>query len=235
MWPRDQLKNRAKFSLHESYWQAFAVCFFADTIMNGPYSVCNIIFPSGTLLNHPENLKVFLIWWIPITVYAVLCGNVVRVGMCRFFVRNRGDGTQRYHLFDGFHSGYWNIVGTQFTTNLIIDLWYLLLIIPGIVVCYQYSMVPYLLSEDPTMSGKRARELSSKMTNGQKWNIFVLDLSFIGWYLLGLLCLIVGVIFVNPYYQATKAELYINLRERANITISSNFEGAADENVPMEP
>lgn len=234
MWTRVPLKAHAKSVLRETYWQALAVTFFAAIIISGPYFLCNIIFPSSTLLNPLTNLKWFLLWQIPISVFAIFCGNVVHVGMYRFFVRNRGGDTHSYHLFDGFHSHYWNIVGTQFITNLIIDLWSLLLIIPGIVVCYQYCMVPYLLSEDPTMSGARARELSSKMTSGQKLNIFALDLSFLGLYLLGILCFLVGVIFVRPYYEATRAELYITLRDNQNITFSNDFE-RNDDGASMEP
>jgi len=57
--------------------------------------------------------------------------------------------------------------------------------------------------------------LSLKMTDGQKFSIFVLDLSFIGWYLLGTLAFLVGVLFVMPYQNATEAELYMVLREDA--------------------
>ncbi|MNI95549.1 hypothetical protein D3C73_1538330 [compost metagenome] len=53
------------------------------------------------------------------------------------------------------------------------------------------------------------------MTRGHKLDMFVLDLSFIGWYLLGILALGVGVLFVNPYFNATNAELYLVLRKEA--------------------
>lgn len=234
MWTRVPLKAHAKSVLRETYWQALAVAFFAAIFISGPSSLyyytdfyrifsANFIKPGW-----------FTQWQLIIIVFSIFCGNVIHVGMCRFFVRNRGGDTQCYHLFDGFHSHYWNIVGTQFITNLIIDLWSLLLIIPGIVVSYQYCMVPYLLSEDPTMSGARARELSSKMTSGQKLNIFALDLSFLGLYLLGILCFLVGVIFVRPYYEATRAELYITLRDNQNITFSNDFE-RNDDGASMEP
>jgi uncharacterized membrane protein len=65
------------------------------------------------------------------------------------------------------------------------------------------------------MHYKRALELSTRMTDGEKFSIFVLDLSFIGWYLLGMLAFLVGVLFVMPYQNATEAELYIILRENA--------------------
>ena len=62
---------------------------------------------------------------------------------------------------------------------------------------------------------RRAIDLSNQMTMGEKLDIFVLDLSFIGWYLLGALALGIGVLFVQPYYDATNAELYFKLREQA--------------------
>lgn len=94
-------------------------------------------------------------------------------------------------------------------------LWYLLLIIPGIVKSYAYRMVPYILGDNPHIGTERAVALSEQMTQGHKFNIFVLDLSFIGWYLLGALLFGVGTLFVLPYDNATNAELYLTLRENA--------------------
>lgn len=76
-------------------------------------------------------------------------------------------------------------------------------------------MVPYILSNNPNIGYKRALHLSKQMTNGEKMNIFVLDLSFIGWFFLGILTFGIGVLFVLPYYNATKAELYLVLRQKA--------------------
>ena len=76
-------------------------------------------------------------------------------------------------------------------------------------------MVPYILAENPNIGNRRAIELSNKMTDGHKFDMFVLDLSFIGWKLLGVLTLGIGLIFLDPYINATKAELYLVLRENA--------------------
>ena len=59
------------------------------------------------------------------------------------------------------------------------------------------------------------------MTYGNKWKIFILDISFIGWYILGLLCCFIGVIFVKPYVVATKAELYLKLKENVELNEES--------------
>ena len=70
-------------------------------------------------------------------------------------------------------------------------------------------MIPYILAENPRISRKRAFEISKNMMDGEKWNAFVLDLSFIGWILLSAItCGIVGIFYVNPYREATFAELY---------------------------
>lgn len=96
----------------------------------------------------------------------------------------------------------------MFLMELYTGLWGLLFVIPGIIKHYEYFFVPYLLSENPAMETKRAFELSKEMSNGRKWDIFVMELSFFGWYLLGALCCGIGVFFVSPYYEASMAELY---------------------------
>ena len=76
---------------------------------------------------------------------------------------------------------------TMFHTQLSIFLWALLFLIPGIYKQYQYRMVEYILAEHPDMPYKEAMKMSRDMMNGQKWNAFVLDLSFILWEMLGVL------------------------------------------------
>ena len=77
---------------------------------------------------------------------------------------------------------------------------------------YCYLMVPYILAENPDMKAREALRLSKEMMDGQKWNAFVLGLSFIGWQLLGTLLCGIGTFFVQPYVDATFAELYAVLR-----------------------
>ncbi|MNE91711.1 hypothetical protein D3C80_1893560 [compost metagenome] len=76
-------------------------------------------------------------------------------------------------------------------------------------------MVPFILADNPNIGYRRAVDLSKQMTRGHKFRIFVLDLSFLGWIFLGLLVFFIGVLFVLPYINATKAELYLALRQQA--------------------
>lgn len=95
-------------------------------------------------------------------------------------------------------------------------LWSLLFLIPGIIRSFGYFAVPYILAENPNLDHSRALQLSLQMTKGYKWDIFVLELSFLGWFLLsGISFNIAGIFYVNPYYQATLAEAYRFLRENA--------------------
>ena len=74
--------------------------------------------------------------------------------------------------------------------------------------------VGYLMAENPYLTTCRAMELSKQMMDGEKWNTFVLQLSFIGWYLLCSITFGIGFIFLEPYVQATFAELYAALRAK---------------------
>ncbi len=115
-----------------------------------------------------------------------------------------------------FKSGrYWDIVKAMFWRDLLLFLWFLLLIVPGIIKTISHSMVPFILSDNPNIGMRRATELSNQMTGGHKWKIFVLYLSFLGWILLGLLACGIGTLFVLPYMNATQAELYTTLRQQA--------------------
>jgi len=121
----------------------------------------------------------------------------------------------------GFKKGnYWGVVKAMFLKNLYIFLWSLLLVIPGIIKSYSYRMVPYIITDNPQMDANDAITLSRNMMSGSKWKTFVLDLSFIGWYLLGLLACGIGIIFVNPYKFSTDAQLYLVVRDNA---IENNF------------
>lgn len=111
-------------------------------------------------------------------------------------------------------------IGGKFCCGLLmgvmITLWSLLLYFPGIIKTYQYSMAPYIKTENPNIKSARAIELSGIITNGHKWDLFVMDLSFIGWAFLSALTLnILGIVFVFPYYNSAKAFAYEDLKAQA--------------------
>lgn len=151
-------------------------------------------------------------------LFRIFVGYAVEVGGRRFFVKGAQNDEEAKldYMTSAFESGsYGNVISTMFVRAIYIFLFYLLLIIPGIVKSYSYMMVPYILSDNPNMDRNKVLQLSKEMTDGHKWDMFVLDLSFIGWYILGSLALGIGTLFVNPYVDATKAQLYLTFRKNA--------------------
>ena len=116
-------------------------------------------------------------------------------------------------LFSTFGDGQLGkYIGLGLLQMLFIFLWSLLLIIPGIIKSYAYSMSYFIQLDNPDMGPKDSITASRKMMKGHKWQLFVMDLSFIGWYIVGILCLGVGVLWVHPYYELSKALFYEELK-----------------------
>lgn len=139
--------------------------------------------------------------------------NPLMLGTARFFLRNLDEPARIGEVGFAFDHNYLGIVKTLFLRDIRILLWSLLLIIPGIVKSFEYRMIPYLLADDPNMSTEEAFAESKRLMSGNKWKAFVLDLSFIGWLLLGAITLgILDVFYVNPYAHMTNAALYQELR-----------------------
>jgi len=149
--------------------------------------------------------------------YTIFIGNVIVVGNNRYFIKNHDENPELGEIFKGFKGNYLNVVKIMFLMDLKTLLWLFLFIIPGFVKAYEYSMIPYLLAENPNLSASEAFSLSKQMTTGQKMDLFVLDLSFLGWIILGLICCGIGILFVLPYPEATRAEVYLNLKESVEI------------------
>ena len=144
--------------------------------------------------------------------------NPLQVGLHKFFIDNADDQTtslNKNNVGLAFNENYMKVVGSMFTTGIFTALWCLLLIFPGIYKAYCWRLVPYIISENPTIKGAEARKQSAEMMDGSKWASFVLDLSFLGWKILGAFTLgILNIIFTNPYQAATNAELYLTLSGR---------------------
>ena len=153
--------------------------------------------------------------------WAAFLINPLTVGRNRYFMESRQSATPFSTVTSIFRTPYLNVVKVMLLTNLKIALGSLL-IIPGIYWSYCYMQVgylmadiPWILADNPEIGYRRAMELSKQMMDGEKWNTFVLQLSFIGWYLLCSITFGIGFIFLEPYVQATFAELYAALRAKA--------------------
>lgn len=228
---RAELKERAKACLKQYYWMALLVSVVASMLGAGQSGGVNFSFQtqSGSdtqyngagAVDHADYiaililiLSIFAVIFIIGLVVQAFLSNVVHVGLCSYFIESRKTKTDAgfTRLFYGFNSGnYLNIVKVMFLRNLFIFGWTLLLIIPGIIKTYEYAMVPYILADNPALDYSSALKQSKSMMLGHKFELFVLELSFIGWRFLGMMLCCIGIIFVLPYQNATFAEFYAEL------------------------
>lgn len=140
-----------------------------------------------------------------------ILGGVIRQGYAIYLLKQHDHrDPQTNDLFSQF-----DYFGSAFCLKLLqtlfVFLWSLLLIIPGIVKGYAYSMAPFIMAENPDMRPRDALDASEDLMEGHKAELFFLELSFIGWGLLSILTLGIGSLWLNPYIQAAHAAFYRNL------------------------
>ena len=135
-------------------------------------------------------------------------------GMAYIFLKQARDRqpVQLGDMFRGFQDDFGGTFLIGLMTGIFTFLWSLLFVIPGIVKSYSYSMAYYIKLDHPDYGWKACIDTSRAMMNGHKWEKFVLDLSFLGWLIVGSLCLGVGTLWVAPYMEATNAQFYEYVR-----------------------
>ena len=235
MWTRKSVKERGKKAFNLNYWKCVLVGLILSMIIGsagssfngGSYSIPTFIeriqeADSGSSF-HTE-IRLYLALFFVVMILSVLITAVVlafkyflltpfEYGCRKYFRKNLEEPAKLKNLVYVFDSHYKNVVKTAFLKDLFIWLWSLLFIIPGIIKSYQWRLVPYIMSENPTMNFREALDESTRLMQGNKWKSFVLDLSFIGWDILSLLTWgILGVFYVDPYKASTDAALYETLK-----------------------
>ena len=123
---------------------------------------------------------------------------------------SRRQGASLSKLFEGF-SRFGDSLVLFLLMDIFIFLWSLLLVIPGIIKMYSYSMSWFVLHDRPDLTGNEARKRSMYLMKGHKWRLFCLDFSFLGWYLLSALTLGILAFWVTPYHMTARAEFYQEL------------------------
>ena len=195
------------------------------------YAHFNLILVDGKdaaisdLFSQPNGGRLLAVLLAGIVLWAVLqliVGGAVQLGYAHFNL-NLVDGkdaaisdlfSQKDRLWDGFCM--------KFLQGLYIALWSLLLVIPGIVKTYSYAMTPYIMSEHPSLTANEAITESRRIMNGNKWRLFCLDFSFIGWELLCSLPLYAGGFLVLKYFTGSEA-MAISLFLLLTIPLSIGF------------
>ncbi len=149
-----------------------------------------------------------------------LVSGLISVGLAAGFLKMIRNGKAELEDFVG---GVTENVGTKFIGTLLVVLyvwlWSLLFVIPGIIKSYSYAMTNYILLDRPELSATDAIEESKKMMEGHKMDLFILDLSFFGWYLLGSLTCGLLYFWITPYHMTSHAEFYLELKGNDEVVI----------------
>lgn len=173
------------------------------------------------LLSTGSVLAVLVICILAWAVFTFIVSGAARLGYARFNL-NLADGrdaalsdlaSQKHRLWDGFCM--------NFLQGLYVALWSLLLLIPGVVKAYSYAMTPYIMAEHPGLTANEAITESRRIMDGNKWRLFCLDLSFLGWELLCTLPMLIGVSLVFAFTHS--ADTVLVLLILLSIPLSAGF------------
>ena len=119
-----------------------------------------------------------------------------------------GDATAK-DMFEGYNKELFSrVLTTTLLYYVYVFLWSLLLLIPGCIKSYSYAMTPYILKDNPEMKNNAAIEESMRMMDGHKLELFMLDLSFIGWAILSILTCCISFLWLFPYINMARVNFY---------------------------
>ena len=223
-----ELRVKAWNSLKGKYWLAFVVTLvlglissIGTSMLTGSQNlmaIVNMVDPSemdetmlaGALVLTGASLATCIFG----AIYSIFVGDAVTVGLSNYFIKNVDGKPPFADAFSGFKVKYLRNIGTLLLVGIKLVLWSCLFVIPGIIKSYEYAIIPYILADDPEITSKEAFKKAKQMMNGNKWRLFKLNFSFIGWVVLCVLTLGIGTIFLIPYVNAANAEFYSELKNR---------------------
>jgi len=225
MWTSQQLKERGRNAFKRNYWPSVGAGLLLMILTAGSAAVTgrqtgsaeftstfNNLTPNEQAIVATAIMGTLSVIFIVSILLRIFVFNPLQVGCYQFFKRNLDDPNTPFGTVTEGFGDYGRTFLTLFLRDLFIALWSILLIVPGIMKAYSYRMVPFIIKDRPELSTMEVLAESSRMMQGNRWNTFMLDLSFIGWFLLGAVTMNLGNIFwAQPYHASTNAALYQEL------------------------
>lgn len=209
-----EYKNQALAALKGNWAPSLVatiIIILACVIYMGPYEVMCMQALNGQVFSSPvfPAVSYFLFIFGVLLVYAPM-----NVGYTYAFKLLSSDSDAQVTgnmLRKGFKPYFRNVWG-MFLMGLFVYLWALLLFVPGIIKAYAYAMTPYILVDNPDLSANQAINLSKKMMKGHKFDLFYLHLSFLGWGVLSVFTLGIGMLWLMPYMMTAQAAFYQDVK-----------------------
>ena len=163
------------------------------------------------------------VWAMMVTVtlvtalLAVVIGGALHLGICTFnlnlFHRRDARFMDLFSQFGRLGRGFC----MRFVTGFFVFLWSLLFVIPGVIAAYRYAMMPYLMAEFPDLGVMDAMRESKRLMDGNKWRLFCLHFSYIGWRFLSMLTMGIGSLWLVPYEYAGETAFYMYVTGRGQL------------------
>ena len=210
---RKELKDNAKQSLRENWGWAIIV-FLITAIIFGIFTGAGH-WLDETYINY-DGTNIFYQFASPIGSILLWIGSFIGLSRNIAFLELRDDQKEEKPYMAAFSVFTENRFGPELINFVLVSiftfLWTWLLIIPGIIKAYSYSMTPYIV-KDMVASGKQVSatdgiNASKELMKGHKMALFIFDLSFLGWNILAAITCGIGYLWVTPYYQTAKANFY---------------------------
>lgn len=235
MWSITEIKERGKAAFQLNYWKCVLVSAILGMVLSSGSISINKSVNEEEVQQASEQLTDMYNGLTPGQQFALIAGvsgiftlaliisvlvkvfvyNPLKVGGLAFFKDNVINPPADLSSIGAGFRNYLHTFVTLFLNDLFLGLWFLLLIVPGIIKSYSYRMVPYILADEPDLSPTDTITRSRQMMDGHKMQTFLYDLSFIGWALLAVItCGIVGIFWYGPYKNSSDAALYLELRDK---------------------
>ena len=229
-----EAKTIVKNAKVSAYW--FALLFLGIAAIIGGVDT----YVSGGIAATFAEQGITVPYWLPrpefpaimvtfVSVVVWLLTNLLAAGWSVYHLGIRQGKKMGYGtLFDGFaFAG--KVILVNLVTSIFIALWTMLFVIPGIVAAYRYRFALYNLCEDPEMGVMEAIRMSKQQTKGFKWQLFVLDLSFLGWAILCGLTLGILTIWIEPWIEQSQVGYFQAIKQYKHIGFGADGSGGDGE------
>ena len=228
MWSISEVKKRGRLAFKANYWRCVLVAVIMGLFVGGTAGATSNELSPDELVNGASSLSpeqqaaiiaaaligAALVFAVSLVI-KIFLANPINIGCARFFQKNITNPNAEVGILKEGFQNYGRTFLTGFLRDLFIFLWSLLFIIPGIMKGYSYMLVPYILLDEPDLSPTEVLKRSEQLMKGNRWRAFLLDLSFLGWIIFGILTLGIGLVFwTNPYMDSTDAALYLELKNQ---------------------
>ena len=183
-----------------------------DTVFKVTYADNTLFETSG-----PDNIQIaFLtgaaiyillgcLFYLALTIFL---GSVVGLGYARFNLDLMDGREGAYATLFSYFPHWKNAVVARLLKNITVIVGTLLLVVPGVLASFNFAMAEFILAENPDMPAREALARSRFLMYGNRWRLFCMEFSFIGWQLLSALVMGIGALWINPYMGAAKAAFY---------------------------